>query len=641
MLKKLLFLFIVIAFTASFTYAGPRITKEQISKLQSVSCSIKIVGDAVIGVTNNPMHLGIKFATPSKTGSSSFRFEPTPTGWITSITKVQINTDVDGMYDLCSNGTGHSIGMNPSTGSLHYAHMFDPLGDDVATSPNRRTKYYFSSDNGATWEFKTNVPDVRSGYAVVEFTPDGIEMIASHTADGQGSVAPAQVYIDAGEGLGVFSRICPPLVGGVKIWPRLVATDNVANPNKLIMVTSINSTTYDSVFYDKCTSTSGTGTWSPWTSINSGSAEVYQIAKGSDGRIGITYVAENTNTANNTGDIYFLESTDDGATFSAPTLIYDCNMATDSIGGLRGIDIAYLGNSACVTFEAAKVSQTGYYPGFPSKIMFWSNSLPGSDPNRCVVVCDSNKIGFHPSYNTNTSSNDVLIPICRPSIGVSGGTIFVTFMAAFGGRLESGNVYIGGSVDTCSFNAVWLAASANGGKSWKSPQMISPYDTTTTMKDWTWPNISKYNDSLVTGGITTYYANITMMADSIPGSYYAHSGNGAAISRVYFTRVAVAGPVSVHNISTEIPGSYSLNQNYPNPFNPSTTIKFALPKTSVVTLKVYNVSGQLVNTLISNETVTAGTQEVSFNASNLSSGIYFYTIEAGSFKETKKMMLIK
>jgi len=640
MLKKLLFLFIVIAFSVSVSYAGPRITKEQISKLQSLSCSIKVVGDAIIGVANNPVHLGIKFATPSKTGSSTYGFDPVPAGWITSITRVQVNTDVDGMYDLCSNGTGHTLAMNPASGMLHYVHMFDPLGDDVATAPNRRTKYYVSTDKGSTWEFKTNVPDIRSGYGCVDFTPDGIEMIASHTADGVAS-AMGQVYIDASEGLGVFSRLQPNLGGGLKIWPRIIGTDNISNTNKVIMLASINSTTYDSAFYTKATSLSGTGTWTPWTPFNAGGAEVYQIARGDGNKIGIAYIAENTNTTNYIGDIMFMESTDDGATFSSPVTIWDCKMGVDSMGGLRGIDICYLGGSACVTFELAKVSQTGYYPGFPSKIMFWSNALPGSDPNRCVVVSDSSQVGYRPAYNTNTSSNDVLIPMCRPSIGRSGGVLFIAYMVPFGGNLPSGEVYVGGSADTCSFNAVWLAVSGNGGASWKRSQMVTPYDTTTTMKDWTWPNLSKFNDSLVTGGVTTYYANLTMLADSIPGSYYAHVGNGEARSRVYFTRVAVAGPVVINTISSEIPGSYSLNQNYPNPFNPTTTIRFALPKTSSVTLKVYNVSGQLVKTLISNETVTAGTQEVKFNGENLSSGIYFYSIEAGNYKETKKMMLIK
>lgn len=89
-----------------------------------------------------------------------------------------------------------------------------------------------------------------------------------------------------------------------------------------------------------------------------------------------------------------------------------------------------------------------------------------------------------------------------------------------------------------------------------------------------------------------------------------------------------------------IANSFELQQNYPNPFNPSTIIKFAIPKESKVSLKVYNLLGQEISTLL-NQELKAGSYEVDFKASNLASGIYFYSIEAGSFSATKKMMLLK
>ena len=88
------------------------------------------------------------------------------------------------------------------------------------------------------------------------------------------------------------------------------------------------------------------------------------------------------------------------------------------------------------------------------------------------------------------------------------------------------------------------------------------------------------------------------------------------------------------------PASYSLSQNYPNPFNPSTTIKFSISKTDLVVMKIYNVLGQQVMTLV-NEQLKPGTYSYKFDASKLSSGIYFYNINAGNFNQTKKMILIK
>ena len=83
-----------------------------------------------------------------------------------------------------------------------------------------------------------------------------------------------------------------------------------------------------------------------------------------------------------------------------------------------------------------------------------------------------------------------------------------------------------------------------------------------------------------------------------------------------------------------------LFQNYPNPFNPTTTIKFSIPKYDFVTIKVFDILGKVAATLF-NKKLESGTYEVKFNGSNLSSGIYFYRLEAGKFSKTKKLLLIK
>ncbi len=99
--------------------------------------------------------------------------------------------------------------------------------------------------------------------------------------------------------------------------------------------------------------------------------------------------------------------------------------------------------------------------------------------------------------------------------------------------------------------------------------------------------------------------------------------------------------LGVNNISSSIPASFLLFQNYPNPFNPSTNIKFDMTKNGFVTLKIYDVSGKEISTLINNEYISVGTNEINFNAANLASGIYFYTLTAGTFTDTKRMVLVK
>jgi xyloglucan-specific exo-beta-1,4-glucanase len=109
-------------------------------------------------------------------------------------------------------------------------------------------------------------------------------------------------------------------------------------------------------------------------------------------------------------------------------------------------------------------------------------------------------------------------------------------------------------------------------------------------------------------------------------------GHAMLLGKLY--DVNIAGSIS------HIPKEFSLSQNYPNPFNPLTKINFAVPNTSKVTLKVYDILGKLVKTLV-NETKDAGIYNVTFDGSDLASGIYFYKIEAGDFIESKKMVLVK
>lgn len=99
-------------------------------------------------------------------------------------------------------------------------------------------------------------------------------------------------------------------------------------------------------------------------------------------------------------------------------------------------------------------------------------------------------------------------------------------------------------------------------------------------------------------------------------------------------------PVSVDNESTEIIQDFELHQNYPNPFNPSTIIKYSIPSEGFINLKIFDILGREVKTLV-NQNQKPGSYEIKWNTSNHSSGIYFYRIRAGEFVETKKMILLR
>jgi hypothetical protein len=97
---------------------------------------------------------------------------------------------------------------------------------------------------------------------------------------------------------------------------------------------------------------------------------------------------------------------------------------------------------------------------------------------------------------------------------------------------------------------------------------------------------------------------------------------------------------SIKTDQNSIPIGFSLEQNYPNPFNPSTTIEFSIPHTDFVTLKIYNLLGEEVASLVS-ERLTAGKYKYDWNAEELPSGVYFYKLNSGTFTQTKKMFLLR
>jgi hypothetical protein len=169
-----------------------------------------------------------------------------------------------------------------------------------------------------------------------------------------------------------------------------------------------------------------------------------------------------------------------------------------------------------------------------------------------------------------------------------------------------------------SFNDVWVYdANAESGTGWtqlpNKPTPITAYQgASMNLFDNIWM-------LYIIGGITT-------------------GPSLTAINEAYIDTLET--PVSVEEITNEIPTDYLLSQNYPNPFNPNTTIQFAIPRSSFVNLEIYNALGEKVSVLISEE-LSVGTYKYEWSAEDLTSGIYFYRITAGDFSQTKKLILMK
>jgi arabinan endo-1,5-alpha-L-arabinosidase len=181
----------------------------------------------------------------------------------------------------------------------------------------------------------------------------------------------------------------------------------------------------------------------------------------------------------------------------------------------------------------------------------------------------------------------------------------------------------------------------------RSPQITGPY----VDKNGRWM-LSGGGSLLLSGSDQwrgTGHCAILLDADSDWLVYHAYDANNNGIPTLQIRRLAWSAdgwPVASDPIQSGVRGSglsavkYSLCQNYPNPFNPSTTIAFDVQERSRVTLKIYDVIGQELTTLV-RETLPAGHHSVQFNAKSLASGLYFYSVQMNAFRDTKKMILLE
>lgn len=158
---------------------------------------------------------------------------------------------------------------------------------------------------------------------------------------------------------------------------------------------------------------------------------------------------------------------------------------------------------------------------------------------------------------------------------------------------------------------------------------------------------SSYTDRLQvqvsTNGGSTFPFTIFDKAGSVLATAPATTSAFVPADNSQWGRFSVAMSsflVSIQQIGTETPTKYALNQNYPNPFNPVTNISYMIPKSSKVSLKVYDLKGQLISTLYEGNQ-NSGIYLTQFDGSKLASGVYFYKLEAGDYKEVRKMTMIK
>ncbi|MCL5031489.1 MAG: T9SS type A sorting domain-containing protein, partial [Bacteroidetes bacterium] len=251
-------------------------------------------------------------------------------------------------------------------------------------------------------------------------------------------------------------------------------------------------------------------------------------------------------------------------------------------------------------------------------------------------------------------------------------TVCVTFDAFPGGKLDSIRVALrrAGSITGGVWQYTGSPTPTPLGKKLAVP-ITASISTTTPLpypipyQNWTTVDLRSYNISTdqpfavgfaigsvpnTPGVMATDYASTSayhsftylQTADQVsaPGWYYITTNNAGDTVAIYLIRAYVSLVTGVQPEIELTPNQFSLSQNYPNPFNPSTSIDFTLPKAEKVRIAIYNQLGQQVSQVADKE-YSPGSYSIKFNGDNLSSGVYYYRIEAGSFVLTKKMILLK
>jgi photosystem II stability/assembly factor-like uncharacterized protein len=203
--------------------------------------------------------------------------------------------------------------------------------------------------------------------------------------------------------------------------------------------------------------------------------------------------------------------------------------------------------------------------------------------------------------------------------------------------------FINGSIGFAGGSNSFFIYTSNGGANWTSR-------STGIQVGLNGLHFVNQDQGWVVGGAGTLYsttnAGLNWIAEQSQSgqdlnSIHSFDGlNAWAVGNIGVIITNYTPPTNVDNENNIVPNSLVLEQNYPNPFNPSTTIKFSVPERSNTIIKVYNTVGSEVATLL-NEVKQPGTYEVNFNATDFSSGAYFYSVQTDNFREVKKMILLK
>jgi hypothetical protein len=409
--------------------------------------------------------------------------------------------------------------------------------------------------------------------------------------------------VDFPEGGGAFAELgTPPLVGDGSLEPIWPAVAGAAD-GSIVFHASQNIQNPTPPGSNKLTRTTDFVSWAPWTNYpgTNDAGGGYVTVSTATGRVGSLLNC-------NAEGVFWLESTNNGATWPAtPVTIYPPirYAGAETLQAWSTSDAVYNGDTPLFAINTSRTDGAGgfFYAG--SRIEFWSAATGFVN----AAPWDSTK------YLSSMVGQDFHLTMGWPSIGMSGSTIVIVYMAMQPETLATRN-----------FADLWFVQSSNGGLSWSPAAKL----TNTPNLDERYPSVSKWNEP---GKV-----NIVWQEDPTPGAWVRNQSTNARARQVFLK--LTLPPINDVRQEGTLPEEFSLSQNYPNPFNPSTVIDYSIAKAGHVTLKVYDLLGKEVATLV-NDNLQPGTYQSNFGGAGLASGIYYYKMTTGTFSETRKMMLIR
>ena len=269
----------------------------------------------------------------------------------------------------------------------------------------------------------------------------------------------------------------------------------------------------------------------------------------------------------------------------------------------------------------------------------WKFGLMSPDVSMGIVGANENAPEYlvSPTPGSDNSTSDLFSPVCINEFQCT---------SYFGGVDDWVEIYNRGS-EPYDLSGCFISDERHNNTKWSFPEgtVLNPGDFLVVYEDVLKFGFSSEGDDVImlTAADSSTGLDFYDFGVQSPDISEGRFPDGSSHRQYFDTPTKGEANITLTDVVNEIqsvPNEYTLWQNYPNPFNPSTTISFSLPSTSQVSLKIYNMIGQLMITLV-DEQLSQGYHEFQWQAANLPSGIYYYTLRSGSFSQTKRMILLK